>query len=118
MTGSRFDWRRALLLPAVALVLGIGAAALPIPLSQTLSVPVALAHGGGLDANGCHVRRATGEYHCHRPQRAQGRRQSFHSGDSRANPAWGRCGCAREARCRGPRGGIYCINGSGNRRYF
>lgn len=28
----------------------------------------AAAHSGGLDAKGCHVRRATGEYHCHRPQ--------------------------------------------------
>jgi len=26
----------------------------------------ALAHGGGLDKNGCHTKRATGEYHCHR----------------------------------------------------
>lgn len=25
-----------------------------------------LAHGGGLDKNGCHTKRATGEYHCHR----------------------------------------------------
>jgi hypothetical protein len=25
-----------------------------------------LAHGGGLDANGCHTNRKTGEYHCHR----------------------------------------------------
>jgi len=24
------------------------------------------AHGGGLDANGCHFKRSTGEYHCHR----------------------------------------------------
>lgn len=24
------------------------------------------AHGGGLDANGCHFNRRTGEYHCHR----------------------------------------------------
>lgn len=24
------------------------------------------AHGGGLDANGCHTKRKTGEYHCHR----------------------------------------------------
>jgi hypothetical protein len=24
------------------------------------------AHGGGLDANGCHTNHATGEYHCHR----------------------------------------------------
>lgn len=25
------------------------------------------AHGGGLDRNGCHTNRSTGEYHCHRP---------------------------------------------------
>jgi Putative peptidoglycan binding domain len=25
-----------------------------------------LAHGGGLDANGCHTNRKTGDYHCHR----------------------------------------------------
>lgn len=24
------------------------------------------AHGGGLDANGCHNNRKTGDYHCHR----------------------------------------------------
>lgn len=24
------------------------------------------AHGGGLDASGCHTKRKTGEYHCHR----------------------------------------------------
>lgn len=24
------------------------------------------AHGGGLDKNGCHTNRKTGEYHCHR----------------------------------------------------
>lgn len=33
-----------------------------------LLVPLLLyAHPGGLDANGGHVNRATGEYHCHRP---------------------------------------------------
>ena len=26
----------------------------------------AWAHGGGLDANGCHTNRKTGDYHCHR----------------------------------------------------
>lgn len=25
------------------------------------------AHGGGLDAQGCHTNRKTGDYHCHRP---------------------------------------------------
>lgn len=32
-------------------------------------VPV-LAHGGGLDASGCHHNRKTGDYHCHRGGRA------------------------------------------------
>lgn len=27
---------------------------------------IVLAHGGGLDAKGCHFQRSTGEYHCHR----------------------------------------------------
>ena len=35
------------------------------------------AHSGGLDKNGCHTNRATGDYHCHRPQQAQQQRNSF-----------------------------------------
>jgi len=31
----------------------------------------ALAHSGGLNAEGCHTNRKTGEYHCHRPQQAR-----------------------------------------------
>ena len=38
---------------ARALLFGFGLAA------------VALAHGGGLDKNGCHTNKKTGEYHCH-----------------------------------------------------
>lgn len=34
-----------------------------------LAVP-ASAHPGGLNAEGCHNNRKTGEYHCHRPQAA------------------------------------------------
>ncbi len=33
----------------------------------------ALAHGGGLDAKGCHTEKRTGEYHCHRAQDTQKR---------------------------------------------
>lgn len=29
------------------------------------------AHGGGLDSNGCHTNRKTGDYHCHRGPAAQ-----------------------------------------------
>jgi hypothetical protein len=30
----------------------------------------AMAHGGGLNAQGCHTNRKTGDYHCHRAQAA------------------------------------------------
>jgi len=30
------------------------------------TAPSAFAHGGGLDASGCHTNRKTGDYHCHR----------------------------------------------------
>jgi hypothetical protein len=34
--------------------------------------PIAHAHGGGLNAQGCHNNRQTGDYHCHRaPAQAQ-----------------------------------------------
>ena len=34
--------------------------------AATLLLPsVALAHGGGVDANGCHTNKKTGDYHCH-----------------------------------------------------
>jgi hypothetical protein len=29
---------------------------------------IAVAHGGGLNAEGCHNNRKTGDYHCHRPK--------------------------------------------------
>jgi len=34
-----------------------------------MAVPIHVsAHGGGLDAQGCHHNRKTGDYHCHRAQ--------------------------------------------------
>lgn len=41
-------------------------AALPLVVLANL----ASAHGGGLNAQGCHNNRNTGDYHCHRPQRS------------------------------------------------
>ncbi len=36
-------------------------------LGMTFSLPhLALAHGGGLNKEGCHNNRKTGDYHCHR----------------------------------------------------
>lgn len=41
----------------------IGAA---LALALAAGAPPALAHGGGLNAEGCHNNRKTGDYHCHR----------------------------------------------------
>ncbi|PLP96809.1 YHYH domain-containing protein [Cupriavidus pauculus] len=81
---------------------------------------VAHAHGGGLDADGCHTNRKTGEYHCHRggarvssgverPQNAVGARSanSFVSTRSLPGPT-----CYT-----GPRGGTYTITASGRKNY-
>jgi hypothetical protein len=47
-------------------------------LLRVVLLPIALAfaeaanaHGGGLDRNGCHANRKTGEYHCHRTPSTQ-----------------------------------------------
>jgi hypothetical protein len=35
-------------------------------LASSVVASSALAHGGGLDKNGCHTNRRTGDRHCHR----------------------------------------------------
>jgi hypothetical protein len=65
----------------------------------------AFAHGGGLDKNGCHMNRKTGEYHCHRAAAALS-----------AN-ATGKSGAVVDGTCyTGPRGGRYRIV-NGSKRY-
>ena len=51
------------------LILGSGVMA-AITFALTLPVEKARAHPGGLNAEGCHNNRKTGEYHCHRNRRA------------------------------------------------
>ena len=36
----------------------------------TMPLQAAMPHGGGLDEEGCHTDRKTGEYHCHRERAA------------------------------------------------
>jgi hypothetical protein len=75
-----------------------------------------LAHGGGLNAEGCHNNRKTGDYHCHRapssasvPQRlAPERRQEAQT--ARPRPETPTCYV-------GPRGGTYTITSSGRKNY-
>ncbi len=81
-------------------------------LGMSLTVPVlAMAHGGGVDASGCHTKRATGEYHCHGGGRSLQApvpppRNSF------AAPPPGGQTCFT-----GPRGGTYTITPSGRKNY-
>lgn len=68
-------------------------------LALPVSIPVAEAHGGGLNAEGCHNDRKNGGYHCHRggggsatPSRPV--RQAF---ASRSGGAFPNCSAARAA---------------------
>jgi hypothetical protein len=80
-----------------------------------LSIPVlAHAHGGGLDANGCHTNRKTGDYHCHGGKAASAApsapppRQA--NGFMPTSPGQPTCHV-------GPRGGTYTITKSGRKNY-
>ena len=79
------------------------------------------AHGGGLDAAGCHRNRQTGEYHCHRggsrtstatasSLSAAGARSANSFVPTRGAPAGQTC-------YTGPRGGTYTITASGRKNY-
>jgi hypothetical protein len=68
------------------------------------------AHGGGLDAQGCHTNRKTGDYHCHRPQGPP-------SGNSSAAPQQQQQQSGSQTCYTGPRGGTYTITKSGRKNY-
>lgn len=65
-----------------------------------LSPLPAIAHGGGLNAEGCHNNRKTGDYHCHRAQAAAAPRSAsgFASKPApRSEGAFQNCAAARAA---------------------
>jgi hypothetical protein len=72
----------------------------------------AFAHGGGLNAEGCHTNRRTGDYHCHRGG-GGGRRAKARRGRSAAAPR-GRAPRARALGLAGGRG-VYFANCSAAR---
>ena len=94
-------------LQRVTLLFGLAIVAFGLP-STTL------AHGGGLDKNGCHTNRKTGDYHCHRSV----------EGASSKSPATPRRESTKtlpptqvDSTCyTGPRGGRYRIV-NGRKRY-
>jgi hypothetical protein len=89
-----------------------------------LLVPASHAHPGGLNAEGCHNNRKTGEYHCHgggahrsTPSTTNGASALYeapHKGGKHSTTASGGLppGCFV-----GPRGGTYTITKSGRKNY-
>ena len=57
----------------------------------------ALAHGGGLNAEGCHNNRKTGDYHCHRGAERPSAPARLTSGRQSAGSAYANCTAARAA---------------------
>lgn len=81
-------------------------------LACSLLVPVsAWAHGGGLDAQGCHTNRKTGDRHCHRTKAPPSPPASAQA-NSATVPSEGTPTCHV-----GPRGGTYTITKSGRKNY-
>jgi hypothetical protein len=67
-----------------------------------LPVAPAISHGGGLNADGCHNNRRTGDYHCHRAgssssSAAKFRLRSYGAVGSDGGGAYRNCTAARAA---------------------
>lgn len=90
----------------------------------------AMAHGGGLNAQGCHNNRKTGDYHCHRAQQVSvpstlqsGTDAPGSNAGSRRYPAQpGKHNVQTPAAASpvcytGPRGGTYTLTSSGRKNY-
>ena len=56
----------------------------------TMPLQAAMPHGGGLDEEGCHTDRKTGEYHCHREPNGACRSGAGGRGPGRRGYAQGR----------------------------
>lgn len=79
---------------------------------------VVLAHGGGLNADGCHNNRKTGDYHCHRGGGSNGSVPRFNeSSKFQATPGTSSSRALPPGCFVGPRGGTYTITKSGRKNY-
>jgi hypothetical protein len=88
-------------------------------LTSTLA-GVACAHGGGLNSEGCHTERKTGDYHCHGAPAVQPASQSPTAGKTGSPPPKGATPAAATGgpKCYvGPRGGTYTLTASGRKNY-
>lgn len=90
--------------------------ALLAPLVVALLWPATVAaHGGGLNADGCHTNRKTGDYHCHRAQAVQ-RPAQVEAAPAQAASSVMRSPAAPTCYT-GPRGGTYTLTKSGKKNY-
>lgn len=99
-------------------------------------IPDVFAHPGGLNAEGCHNNRKTGDYHCHRsggvstpvdPQALASAPAEVRSVQRLVTPARSQdqeraqhlqiSGAAKPTCYTGPRGGTYTITASGRKNY-
>lgn len=83
---------------------------------------LAVAHGGGLNAEGCHNNRKTGDYHCHRAPAvtatsAAKSTNSSGAANNTAAPTPTMQPSAGPTCYVGPRGGTYTITKSGRKNY-
>ena len=70
----------------------------------------AQAHGGGLNAEGCHNNHKTGDYHCHRAPAAKPAQKPVEPTSATGDLSGPTC-------YTGPRGGTYTITPSGRKNY-
>jgi hypothetical protein len=75
----------------------------------------AFSHGGGLDSEGCHTNRKTGDYHCHRGSNS-GQSSGADSRAARAPAATPQQSTGPTCYT-GPRGGTYTLTKSGRKNY-
>lgn len=77
-----------------------------------------LSHGGGLNAEGCHTNRKTGEYHCHRAPSIAPPAQADSSESNKDSKKPAGTSVPAVPTCHvGPRGGTYTITKSGRKNY-
>ncbi len=103
-----------------------------LSLALSLTLSEVQAHGGGLNAEGCHNNRKTGDYHCHRapvaktasrqptvpsPQLAGSEGRVTRPATPTGAAGGGVANSSRPTCYTGPRGGRYTITASGRKNY-
>lgn len=77
----------------------------------------AIAHPGGLNGEGCHNNRKTGEYHCHRGGASVAPAPDVSRSERPGDKASPKAAPGMPTCIVGPRGGTYTITKSGRKNY-